>query len=182
MLCMASQGHVVLFSSFLDLVTSRARLFLGNSEFFIHSSMRFLVPNPRGLGVLALLLALPFTSTASGSSSSSLKARDVKPGVPVKPGTELRILPLGDSITWGYTSPDGNGYRLQLYNDLSGDNVVFAGVIQSGNMIDNWNGGYPGQTIQYIAGQAPQSLAQHPNIVLFMAGMRTSLCTVGRQL
>lgn len=42
------------------------------------------------------------------------------PGTPVKPGIELRILPLGDSITWGYRSSDGNGYRLKLLNDLSG--------------------------------------------------------------
>lgn len=30
----------------------------------------------------------------------------------------LRILPLGDSITAGHMSSDGNGYRLDLYNDL----------------------------------------------------------------
>ncbi|WP_245190549.1 SGNH/GDSL hydrolase family protein, partial [Salmonella enterica] len=95
---------------------------------------------------------------------------NVKPGVPVKSGTELRILPLGDSITWGYNSPDGNGYRLELYNNLAGDKVVMAGAVQSGNMIDNWNAGYPGQTIQYIIGQAANSYSQTPNIVLFMAG------------
>lgn len=53
-------------------------------------------------------------------------------------GTELRILPLGDSITWGFppeVSP--NGYRLQLRNDLSDDYpVVFAGTERHGTMTD----------------------------------------------
>ncbi|KAF2158456.1 carbohydrate esterase family 3 protein [Zasmidium cellare ATCC 36951] len=86
--------------------------------------------------------------------------------------TELRILPLGDSITWGYASPDGNGYRLKLLDDLTadGDKIVFAGTVQGGNMTDNWNAGYPAKTIQYIGSQAPSSLAQNPNIVLLMAG------------
>lgn len=54
-------------------------------------------------------------SLPSGPSSPT-----ATPGTSVKPGTELRILPLGDSITWGYRSSDGNGYRLELFNDLSG--------------------------------------------------------------
>lgn len=87
--------------------------------------------------------------------------------------TELRILPLGDSITYGFASPDGNGYRLKLLNDLTadGDKVVFAGTVQNGTMADNSMAGYPGKTIEYIGDQAPSSLAQNPNVVLLMAGM-----------
>lgn len=44
----------------------------------------------------------------------------IEPGETVKNGTELRILPVGDSITVGYLSEDGNGYRAQLQADLSG--------------------------------------------------------------
>ncbi|KAK3699765.1 hypothetical protein LTR37_016274 [Vermiconidia calcicola] len=96
-----------------------------------------------------------------------LKARAEEP---IAPDTELRILPLGDSITFGSTSADGNGYRLKLYDDLFADDVVFAGTVQGGSMVDNWMAGYPGKTIQYIAVQAGSSLVQNPNIVLLMAG------------
>lgn len=40
-------------------------------------------------------------------------------------GINLRILPLGDSITWGYGSTDGNGYRLDLLNLLAGNDVQY---------------------------------------------------------
>lgn len=49
--------------------------------------------------------------------------KNTPPGKAVKPGTELRILPVGDSITYGFLSDldggDGNGYRLRLREDLS---------------------------------------------------------------
>lgn len=57
------------------------------------------------------------------SSKEVLAYRHSAPGKEVKPGTELRILCVGDSITVGYLSDrnggDGNGYRLQMRNDLS---------------------------------------------------------------
>ena len=76
------------------------------------------------------------------------------------------MLPLGDSITWGFQSSDGNGYRLDLQNDLSGSNVDFVGAVNSGSMSDNANAGYPGYTIDQIAGVAPNSLPDRPNIIL----------------
>ncbi|CCF38733.1 carbohydrate esterase family 3 [Colletotrichum higginsianum] len=49
--------------------------------------------------------------------------KGVAPGQAVKPGTKLRILGVGDSITVGFLSErdggDGNGYRLKLQQDLS---------------------------------------------------------------
>ena len=59
----------------------------------------------------------------------------------VAPGVELRILPLGDSITFGFGDPDGNGYRLPLLNDLSGSKVLFVGDQASGTMSNNENAG-----------------------------------------
>ena len=52
-------------------------------------------------------------------------------------GIELRILPLGDSITNGYLSSDNNGYRLPLQRDLAGSKVLFVGSKFSGTMDDN---------------------------------------------
>lgn len=42
----------------------------------------------------------------------------------------LKILPIGDSITQGYKSSDGNGYRLDLLNDLQngGYEVTYVGT------------------------------------------------------
>lgn len=82
----------------------------------------------------------------------------------------LRILPLGDSITWGYRSSDGNGYRQDLLNMLSGNPVQYVGSQHSGNMADNFNEGHPGAVISQIADYASLSLPGRPNIVLLMAG------------
>ncbi|PNP41723.1 hypothetical protein TGAMA5MH_06316 [Trichoderma gamsii] len=97
------------------------------------------------------------------------------PGVRVKPGTELRILCVGDSITVGFLSDknggDGNGYRLELRNDLSRDKVDFAGTETSdGSMSDGYFAAWSGRTIKYIADHVGPSLEQRPNIILLHAG------------
>ncbi|PTB79994.1 carbohydrate esterase family 3 protein [Trichoderma longibrachiatum ATCC 18648] len=98
------------------------------------------------------------------------------PGKPIKPGTELRILPIGDSITYGFLSDqgggDGNGYRLRLRQLLSKDKVVFAGTETSptGNMTDGFFAAWNGKTIQYISDHVTPSLEQRPNIILLHAG------------
>ena len=55
-------------------------------------------------------------------------------------GVALRILPLGDSITYVEGSSSGNGYRLALYNLLHAENEVnYIGRVKSGTMADNAN-------------------------------------------
>lgn len=51
----------------------------------------------------------------------------------------LRTLPLGASITWGYRSPDGNGYREFLRNNMTaaGWEVNMIGSLRHGSMSDN---------------------------------------------
>ena len=88
----------------------------------------------------------------------------------VAPGKTLRILPLGDSITFGYLSPDGNGYRLELLEDLIGTNFTFIGSVRSGNMTNNQNEGHPGATISQIQQYANNSLPEKPNVVLIHVG------------
>lgn len=55
--------------------------------------------------------------------------KNTPPGKAIKRETELRILPVGDSITYGFLSDqdggDGNGYRLRLREDLSSKNQLF---------------------------------------------------------
>ncbi|KAF7314754.1 Lipolytic enzyme [Mycena kentingensis (nom. inval.)] len=88
-------------------------------------------------------------------------------------GLSIRLLPLGDSITFGLASSDGNGYRNTLHNALaSGNTVDFIGSVKAGSMADNDNEGHSGATISQIAGFATNALAlpRRPNVVLLMAG------------
>ncbi|KAK7955848.1 carbohydrate esterase family 3 protein [Apiospora aurea] len=105
-----------------------------------------------------------------GVGTNILRYKETKPGEPVKKGTKLRILPVGDSIT-------------------AGDEVVFAGTESSGTMKNgnyvspplsddmpkkkangNRKAAWSGKTIQYISDHVDPSLKQRPNIILLAAG------------
>ncbi|TQS36036.1 hypothetical protein Golomagni_03524 [Golovinomyces magnicellulatus] len=90
----------------------------------------------------------------------------------VTPLPNLRILPLGDSITFGYLSTTGNGYRAHLLDLLNFKfpSITYIGTQNSGSMMNNENEGHPGYMIHDIAKKALPSLAQQPNIILVMAG------------
>jgi lysophospholipase L1-like esterase len=86
---------------------------------------------------------------------------------------DLRLMPIGDSITFGIGSTDGNGYRANLYNALHGEakNVDFVGTQQNSNGPDNDNEGYPAKEINDIKGFVHQPLMTFkPNVVTLMAG------------
>ncbi|KAF1962887.1 SGNH hydrolase [Byssothecium circinans] len=87
----------------------------------------------------------------------------------------VKILPLGDSITWGYqgTEPHStNGYRKQLKDRLLASNIAtdFVGTVSSGHMLDNQNEGHPGWTIRQIQNVSGPALATNPDVVLLHAG------------
>ncbi|KAF7348955.1 Lipolytic enzyme [Mycena venus] len=103
------------------------------------------------------------TRTTSSSTSTSTSTT----------GLNIRLLPLGDSITYGFTSSDGNGYRSALHDMLqTGNTLDFIGSIKSGTMVDNDNEGHIGAIISQIAQAAtnPLALPARPNVVLLMAG------------
>ncbi|KAK7422803.1 hypothetical protein QQX98_001364 [Neonectria punicea] len=108
------------------------------------------------------------------AQAKPLSIKNVSPVKAVKPGTTLRILCVGDSITYGYLSEqdggDGNGYRLQLRKDLSKDKVVFAGTRSVGTMENGNFAAWPGKTIKFIGDNVGLSLKQRPNIILLHAG------------
>ncbi|MCJ1290146.1 hypothetical protein MMC34_001682 [Xylographa carneopallida] len=85
-------------------------------------------------------------------------------------GKNLTILPLGDSITNGFQSSDGNGYRLDLFQDLADNPAHMIGSVHAGTMPDNNNEGHDGAIISQIASSATASLALLPTVVLLMAG------------
>lgn len=61
---------------------------------------------------------------------------------------------MGDSITHGYKSSDANGYRRQLWNNLSENEKDFVGTQPIGSMPDPDNEGYNGALIAEIEATA----------------------------
>ncbi|KAF9875133.1 bkrf1 encodes ebna-1 protein [Colletotrichum karsti] len=109
------------------------------------------------------------------TSKGPLRFTGTKPGKAVKPGTTLRILGVGDSITVGFLSDleggDGNGYRFKLRQNLSKDRVVFVGTESvRGTIPDNNFAAWNARTIQFISDHARPSLDLKPNVVLVHAG------------
>ncbi|KAK9590735.1 hypothetical protein V6Z92_003825 [Aspergillus fumigatus] len=96
----------------------------------------------------------------------SIAERDDAPKVP------LRILPLGASITWGYLSSTGNGYRKPLRDKLrfEGWEVDMVGSKSNGDMRDNDVEAHSGDVITQVHTAATNSLVYKPNVVLINAG------------
>ncbi|KAF7288356.1 Lipolytic enzyme [Mycena chlorophos] len=88
-------------------------------------------------------------------------------------GQSLRIMPLGASITFGYGSTDGNGYRGTLHDLLAadGNTVQMVGTQINGTSVAPWNEGYPGYIITQVNTQANLNVPiQNPNIVTLLVG------------
>lgn len=83
----------------------------------------------------------------------------------------LRIMPLGDSITFGVGSSTFSSYRAALWNRLAGQSVNFVGTQQSGQLPDVDNEGHSGWLISDIATIATQSVSFYrPNLVTLHIG------------
>jgi len=91
-------------------------------------------------------------------------------------GPTLRILCLGASITFGYKSSDGNGFRYGLRKKLveSGQTVNMIGSRSSGTMADNQVEGWEGFRIAEVGLKAELSLPQLPNVVCIHVGSESS--------
>ncbi|KKZ60137.1 hypothetical protein EMCG_05059 [[Emmonsia] crescens] len=117
--------------------------------------------------VRVFLLCLMIVCDSNLINASPLQSARREPVAEVK----FRILPLGDSITHGMSSSDGNGYRLALYNLLTpGNKVEYIGRERSGSMGDNRHEGHPGADIRPISEKGKADYAEQPNVVLLMAG------------
>ncbi|MCZ4125358.1 ricin-type beta-trefoil lectin domain protein [Streptomyces sp. H39-S7] len=85
----------------------------------------------------------------------------------------LRVMPLGDSITWGVGSPSGNSYRGYLWNQLAaeGHTLDFVGSGRNGPMSDPDNEGHSGWRIDQIASIADTTMARfRPNVITLEIG------------
>jgi lysophospholipase L1-like esterase len=87
----------------------------------------------------------------------------------------LRVMPLGDSITWGVGSPTASSYRRPLADLLSGQSryaVAFVGSQASGSLPDLANEGHSGYTIDQIrAGIDDWMAGTRPDAVLLHIGI-----------
>jgi len=90
---------------------------------------------------------------------------------PTTTSVPLRIMPVGDSITYGLGSSTLNGYRQPLLNLLPSRTITYIGAQKSGTMKNPENEGYGGAIISEIATSSLPTLAQHPNLVLLLAGV-----------
>lgn len=88
-------------------------------------------------------------------------------------------MPLGASIVYGQTSPDGNGFRYGLRNQLiyNGNPVNMIGSVHTGTMADGDCEGWPGFVITQVAAKAESSIKSQPNLILLHVG--TNDCVQG---
>jgi lysophospholipase L1-like esterase len=116
--------------------------------------------------VLGMGAVWPAAATTGTEASTSALRTAAAPA-------PLRLMPLGDSITWGVGSPSGNSYRSFLWNKLAaeGHSLDFVGSGRSGTMSDPDNEGHSGWRIDQIAGIADSVLARYrPNVVTLEIG------------
>ncbi|MEV0570075.1 GDSL-type esterase/lipase family protein [Dactylosporangium sp. NPDC050588] len=115
----------------------------------------------RRILVLAAVLASCIAATAA----------PVQAAVTTRP---VKVMPLGDSITWGEGSPTTSSYRAPLYNRLvanAGYNIDFVGSQRSGSLPDTDNEGHSGWRIDQIAASANGWLATYqPDVILLHIG------------
>lgn len=95
------------------------------------------------------------------------------PGFPGPAGAQLRMMPLGDSITYGVGSSTKSSYRAYLWAGLKAhtDKLAFVGSQESGELPDNDHEGYPGRRIDQVASIAHCTVARSkPNVVTLHIG------------
>ena len=114
----------------------------------------------------------------NGFKTSDAATLQVFPYTRPQPPNTIRIMPLGDSITYGV--PVNGGYRLPLYDALTtaGYNVDYVGTqtSYSDGMADPDHEGHSGWTIGGLDGQIYNWLSQidDPDVVLLHIGTNDS--------
>jgi lysophospholipase L1-like esterase len=127
--------------------------------------------------VLTLVAALGMACAAVPAQAARGAASSLQAQTSVRAATDvtssLRLEPMGDSITYGYQSSTGNGYRGPLWDELTGEGhpLDFVGSVQGGTMPDPDNEGHSGWRIDQLAAITDSSLATYkPNVVTLMIG------------
>jgi lysophospholipase L1-like esterase len=131
---------------------------------------RYIAQNP-GQDFSDLMLPEWITKSFHPKTAGFTEVRDQIHELLFRRRPSLRVLPLGDSITYGTGSSDGNGYRGEFYSLASKDYTVdMIGSQKAGTMSDNDNEGHSSATISDISGYADAALPKRPNVILLHAG------------
>ncbi|MBM9507811.1 SGNH/GDSL hydrolase family protein [Actinacidiphila acididurans] len=133
---------------------------------------------PRALGGFAAAGATALAAALAVSVATALPAAAAGPSrtaaASAAAPAPLRLMPLGDSITWGVGSSTGDSYRSVLWNDLAAEghsSLDFVGSGRNGSMADPDNEGHSGWRIDQIAGIADAVLAHYrPNVITLEIG------------
>ncbi|ACU72485.1 Ricin B lectin [Catenulispora acidiphila DSM 44928] len=121
--------------------------------------------------IAALLAATAIA--AIGTAATGTATASAAGATPAATTTALRLMPLGDSITWGVGSSTGNSYRNTLWNDLSSEGHAedFVGSIRNGTMSDPDNEGHSGYRIDQISALADATVDHYrPNVITLEIG------------
>ncbi|GAA2657400.1 hypothetical protein GCM10010425_85120 [Streptomyces spororaveus] len=119
---------------------------------------------------LAILTSATVFLVAATAPVLGAVAASAAPPAPV-----VRVLPLGDSITYGQGSSNESGYRLPLHGlaaKQSRYSLDFVGSLEHGAMPDSAHEGHAGYTIERIRAGANRWLAAaQPDVVLLHVGI-----------
>jgi lysophospholipase L1-like esterase len=135
--------------------------------------------------VAGIALALPAHGPAGAGLSAPAGAGVALPPVrasstvdvpaPARVPRPVRVLPLGDSITWGQGSPTESSYRAPLWQMVAGQSrfsIRFVGEQLSGDLPEPANEGHRGYTIDQIAQNVDVWMAAaRPDVVILHIGI-----------
>lgn len=132
---------------------------------------------------LFLIVCLGLTGCGGGGSGGGGQGNQIASPVPptlplltaLSRNGPITMMPLGDSITYGYADPSGDGYRKRLWDDLTdaGFTISYRGSLNNGStdLPDTRNEGHGGYRIDQIASGIDNWLKNtQPQIVLLMIG------------
>ncbi|MEU4557085.1 SGNH/GDSL hydrolase family protein [Actinoplanes sp. NPDC023936] len=111
--------------------------------------------------------------TAVAANPAMIPASAVQQTIRQVPGAPIRIMPLGDSLTFGKGDKSENGYRDSLFTwlALSGVHADFVGSQSNGSGADTGHEGHPGWRIAWLTRHASYWMTKfRPQVVLLDIG------------
>ncbi|MEV6303984.1 SGNH/GDSL hydrolase family protein [Actinoplanes sp. NPDC051861] len=121
----------------------------------------------------APLLAAGVMAAAIALSANTAPAAAGPPSTVRHKAEKIRILPLGDSLTFGKGDRTENGYRRDLYTWItaSGLPADFVGSLRNGSGGDNAHEGHPGWRIAWLTRHIDEWMFKYqPQVVLLDIG------------
>lgn len=127
--------------------------------------------------VAGIAFAAPAAPAAAAAGPAAAAARTAQAGpggaIQPTPGTPIRIMPFGDSLTFGKGDRAENGYRDMLFTWLAvaGAHADFVGSQRHGTGADTGHEGHPGWRIAWLDRHASFWMKKYrPQVVLLDIG------------